>query len=47
MSVEKGTFWGKMATIQKVNARWRKEDPRVLVDHKLSKEHKLAAECDF
>lgn len=40
LSIEKGTFQGKMATIQKLDARWRKEDPSVLVDYKLNKEHK-------
>lgn len=39
LSVEKGAFLGKTATTQKLDASTGKEDPRVLVDHKLNNEH--------
>lgn len=39
LSVEKGAFQGKMATTQKLDASTGKDDPRVLVDHKLNTEH--------
>lgn len=39
LSVQKGAYQRKTATMQKLDASTGKEDPRVLVDHKLNDEH--------